>query len=160
MVKEVDWQTKLIEQIKRENGYGKKWATQWAVGVPDLILSIKDWGLVTTEVKLEKGWNKDTVRTIQFTTKQKEHAAKIVRADGICFGTVVVYNNPRDVAICPVPMSHPRKKLCVRLSELLKTSYHWQTGIHHIGGVEGTSSLTLGEFFRLAYNLTIETKSV
>lgn len=66
---EVKLQTKLIKDLRKGGAYAKKWATQLSVGVPDIIAVVE--GLtVFTECKFEKGWNKNTARTIKLSPKQ------------------------------------------------------------------------------------------
>ena len=81
---EVGWQSKILKRIKKEGGWGKKWATSYTVGVPDLILSFEEKGVCVTEVKLEKDWNTNTsiIKTTRFGYDGKGQAL-IRRAEDI-----------------------------------------------------------------------------
>lgn len=48
---ELQFQNHIIDSYKNQNGFAKKWATEWQTGNPDLICSIGDYGLHLAEVK-------------------------------------------------------------------------------------------------------------
>ena len=70
MPNEVQWQHKIIKRVKSEGGWGRKWSSTYAVGVPDLLLAHPNFGLIAVEVKLEKLWVKDTARTMNLSDIQ------------------------------------------------------------------------------------------
>lgn len=122
-MQEVDWQTKIVNRVKEQGGYGAKWATQFSVGKPDLILTHGDTLFV--EVKYETDWFKNTARTLGFTSKQNLEAQRINEAGGRCFGLVVIQNGLRDVKLCPVEMPDPRSQLRIKLQILQSERYDW-----------------------------------
>lgn len=155
MANEVDWQTKIIKRIKKEGGYGKKWATQYNVGVPDLILIPNVWTSVFTECKLEKEWYKNTTRTIAYKPKQCVEAQEINKSGGIAFGLIIIHNGPTQITLCPTPMPDPRRKFRTDLRELLRTAYDWRTSVSRINGETVSVPMGLGLFLKQAYETTI-----
>lgn len=130
MVKEVDWQYKIIKKLRGEGSYGRKWATQLTVGVPDLVLSFKSpffarEGLYLCEVKLEKGWKKNTKRTIALKPKQADELNNALEASGRAFVLVVVYHGPLDVWLAPVPVPPRREAMQITRDTLLDGAFKW-----------------------------------
>ena len=68
---ELKLQKHIIKLLKKEGGTGHKWATEWTVGVPDLVLAHPKTGLVLAEVKLETRWQSNTTRMIKLTDAQQ-----------------------------------------------------------------------------------------
>mgnify|MGYP006423657611 CR=1 FL=1 len=97
---ELDWQRRIIQSTKAQGGWGAKWATQWTVGVPDLILCLQGLGMFAMEVKLfdsvKPGWS----RKIHTTDKQKHELSKINEAGGLgLVGVVVKYDSGKRVSL-------------------------------------------------------------
>ena len=123
-------QRKIIEQMERHNGYGKKWKTDYAVGVPDLILSHLKTGLVVAEVKLEKDWNKNTARTIDLSQKQIFELQRIRNCGGrtaVLVGiTETGARGYRDVALCYMAVTTKAAPVVYR-DNLMRGEYDWST---------------------------------
>ena len=54
-MRETDDQLDILRTIKVGGGYGKKWATMYAVGAPDLICALPPIGIFLIEVKTPTG---------------------------------------------------------------------------------------------------------
>ena len=109
MTGELDWQRRIVKSAKAQGGWGAKWATQWTVGVPDLILCLRGFGMFAMEVKLfdsvKPGWS----RKIQTTDKQKHELNKINEAGGIGFvGVVVKYESSNKALLAAVDPEQER----------------------------------------------------
>ena len=109
MTSELDWQRRVIKSAKAQGGWGAKWATQWTVGVPDLILCLHHFGLFAMEVKLfdsvKPGWS----RKIHTTDKQKHELNKINEAGGIGFvGVVAKYESSNKALLAAVDPEQER----------------------------------------------------
>jgi hypothetical protein len=93
MGKETQWQSKILTRVRGEGGYGRKWATQYSVGVPDLITATQR-GVLFIECKYEGDWNKATSRKIKFSEKQKEQAWLINESMEAqqCIGLVIAHS--------------------------------------------------------------------
>lgn len=155
MVNEVDWQTNIIKRLKKEGHYAKKWATQYNVGVPDLILSFREYGAYFTECKLEKQWLKNTSRTIQYKPKQRDEAHNLLAAGSRAFGIVIIHNGPTKVWICPTVMPKPREQFQTELQTLLRCSYDWRTKRCTIPDLFKDTPIRLSSFLSMAYERTI-----
>jgi len=83
MADEIIWQRRIIKSIKSKGGWGRKWATQMTVGVPDLILALPHFGMFCAEVKLfqnvARGWKRKT----GVTEKQRHEINRINSANGL-----------------------------------------------------------------------------
>ena len=53
-MKELRLQDKIIESVKSHGGHGRKWSSQFQVGMPDLLLSLPLHSLFLAEVKIIK----------------------------------------------------------------------------------------------------------
>lgn len=100
MTDEIIWQRRIIKSVKNEGGWGRKWATQMTVGVPDLILALPHFGMFCAEVKLYQdaveGWNRRT----GVTEKQRHEINKINSAGGLGLVIgIVEYKNNNKYAI-------------------------------------------------------------
>ena len=126
---EVGWQSKILKRIKKEGGWGKKWATSYTVGVPDLILSFEEKGVCVTEVKLEKDWNTNTKRTLKLTEKQLDNLNKIRDAGGLGFVTLVVDNGSREqwVSIYPAPKMGEKLEVQGHYATSNQTALNWKS---------------------------------
>lgn len=104
-VKETAWQKKIIDSAKALQGYGKKWATQYSVGVPDLILSLPSYGLFLMEVKLIKDIpaSGKFSRKVNTTDKQKLELRKFSKAGALSCVGMITYCGPREVYLTVLP---------------------------------------------------------
>lgn len=94
-MKEIDVQRRLINSIQATGGFARKWASPYSVGVPDLIASVPEVGMVGIEVKFLKRWSKDTGRTVKLTDKQHDVLAKLNRAGGkVAVCIAATFTNP------------------------------------------------------------------
>lgn len=105
-MKEVAWQSKIIKRLRSEGAYARKWATQYAVGVPDLIIVgmagmnfLQVSASMFVEVKIEKNWGINTRRTINLSKKQIVEIAAIHKAGGIVRVMVVLEHAPNDATV-------------------------------------------------------------
>ena len=87
-MRELKIQHKLIDLIRKENGYGRKWASEYAIGVPDLVCSIPLIGTFFAEVKLHSGNIRD--RDIGVSDKQRHEMIKMMRAGAVAVVIAVV----------------------------------------------------------------------
>lgn len=109
--KELDLQKRIIDRLKLEGGHGHKWATEWTVGVPDLVLAHSIFGLALVEAKLEVDWRINTTRTIQLTELQRlelqkyqDAGAKVACIVGVTRLSASRYM--RDLTLCPYGIHH------------------------------------------------------
>lgn len=106
--KELPWQYKIIKSVRLQGGYGKKWSSTYAVGVPDLILSHPDFGTAFMEAKLEHSIKDGYDRKIDITERQR-HELSLLRASGaLALIGVVIYRSPRDVRLWCLPPTAER----------------------------------------------------
>ena len=128
MPNELSYQRKFIQVIKDHGGYAKKWSSTFAVGVPDLIVVFE--GLTCfVEMKLEKGWNKNTKRTIDVTPIQESELKGIVyRGGGIAVVALVVEKGYNDSAIALLAIQKPNDSgvFQVERDEVLQHSVDWK----------------------------------
>ena len=101
--KELNWQHKIVKSVRMQEGYGKKWSSTYAVGVPDLILSLPDIGPFFMEVKLEHSVKDGFNRKIDVTAIQQHELASLVAAGARALLGVVIYRGPRDVQLVALP---------------------------------------------------------
>lgn len=101
--KELTWQHKIIKSVRQQGGYGKKWSSTYAVGVPDLILSLPDIGAFLMEVKLEHSLKPGFDRQIKATPKQRHELASLVASGARALLGVVLYRGVRDVQLVALP---------------------------------------------------------
>lgn len=108
MVQEIDYQRKIVKDVRAQGGHGKKWATQLTVGVPDLVLSHHIWQEVALmEVKLFKDVKPRFRRKVGTTSKQQHELKSYWSAGGLSMVGVVVRYSPMSVYLCIVPWWHP-----------------------------------------------------
>lgn len=125
MLNEVKWQTKFIKRIRTEGGYARKWATQYTVGVPDLIAVLRhefESQCHFFEVKLEKNWFKNTNRTIDVSAKQLFELRSLQDA-GANVAVVLIAHifEGNDPVICVVRRQTWRDKPVINRSSLLNS---------------------------------------
>lgn len=140
MANEVTWQRKIIKRLCDEGGYGKKWATAYAVGVPDLILVTGALGLLVAEVKLEKNWNKNTDRTLGITSKQKKELNDIRDAGGSACVLLIVQQSPTQSYLNAFAPPGRRGVLTLSRDKALSGAYVWgERGLlsHYLFNLEG-----------------------
>jgi hypothetical protein len=92
-MKELDLQRRIIDEVKASGGWGRKWATQFQNGVPDLILTLPIEGTFFVEVKLVERANFDFTRfrpAIKTSRLQVQEMARIKAAGGVAFVLVGV----------------------------------------------------------------------
>lgn len=102
-MKELDLQKRIIDEVKAAGGWGRKWASSWQNGVPDLILILPatDTGFhgpLFVEVKLIERPEIDFDRykyPIKTTRLQVQELDAINRAGGIAFVLVGVISKSR-----------------------------------------------------------------
>lgn len=101
MVKEIDWQAKVVKRLKLEGCYARKASSTYAVGVLDLDVVIPGFGGMKIEMKLESELRLGQVwkRTIGYTEKQKEEAENVIKAQGAVLGLVVCHFSAANVSL-------------------------------------------------------------
>ena len=87
---ELDWQARIVKRIRDQGGYGTKVDTSNLIGRPDLLLATPEARMFMVEVKYEKDWNKNTMRTIGITPRQHEEIKLINDGGGTALVLVVV----------------------------------------------------------------------
>jgi hypothetical protein len=86
---ETEWQTRIIKSTRAAGGYGRKWSSQFQIGVPDLILSHSTCGPVFMEVKRETDCVYPCRRKLDLTSKQHQELRELERAGAqVCVGVV------------------------------------------------------------------------
>lgn len=140
MVNEIAWQRRILNQVAKEGGYGKKWATPYTVGVPDLVLSLPRVGLTLAEVKLETNWAKNTQRTIGLTEKQSLELSRFYTAGARTRVLLVVDNGEKDVFMNIFSPPEPRSVLKLSLTEARDRGFVWEYRGQRRGFVDWLSS--------------------
>ena len=87
---ELDWQARIVKRLNDQGGYGTKIDTSNLMGRPDLLLATPEARMFMVEVKYEKLWNKNTMRTISITPRQHEEIRLINEGGGTALVLVVV----------------------------------------------------------------------
>lgn len=90
-MKEKEWQRKIVQTIKDEGGWGRKWASPYAIGVPDLILCHGLFSTYFMEVKHLDVTNRSTKPVlVGLTDNQVSTCRQIEKAGGkVVVGAVV-----------------------------------------------------------------------
>lgn len=108
-MKELDLQKRIIDEVKAAGGWGRKWASTWQNGVPDLILILPpseyccESEIVFVEVKLIERANFNfTTAPVKTTRLQRQEMERILEAGGIAFVVVGVIT-PEGGRLYPVP---------------------------------------------------------
>ncbi len=125
---ELAWQRKIIQRAGVRGGYGRKWASQYSVGVPDLIL-VHGGNVCFVEVKLEKVTAARYFRhTLKVTAKQEYELQRLRAAGAMAFIVAVLYYGRAKAYLLPV---FPDGDYVVS-SDDIERSYDWY-GSHSIG---------------------------
>jgi hypothetical protein len=90
MVKEVEWQRRIIKCTTNEGGMGRKWSSAYQVGVPDLVLALPTIGTILTEVKLLHVSSLNFKRDLGITPKQKDTLKRFQVGGSFVFVSTVV----------------------------------------------------------------------
>ena len=108
---------------------------EYAVGVPDLILSHPEFGIVVAEVKLERNWGKNTYRTVKLTDKQaielysiRASGGKVIILVGVASGPIHTYKDVKLSALSVFEFN-----VCmgeIKRNNLLIDHYEWG---HNLG---------------------------
>lgn len=107
MPTELEWQRRIIKSAKKQGGYGKKWASQFIVGAPDLVLSFPQLGPLFMEVKLLRDVNQNIEwqRKLEVTKKQRHELQELRNAGAdVLIGAVVEFRD-KDVVLIGAPIS-------------------------------------------------------
>lgn len=86
---ELRFQNHIIDTYKIEGGTGKKWASEWAVGNPDLILSCSGVGVHLAEVKHRPTFTLSRPILNPMAKKQISVAREYVASGGLVFLYIV-----------------------------------------------------------------------
>ena len=131
-MKETDIQAGIIKQIRGDGGHGHKWATDYAVGVPDLICGIPGLGVALIEVKFEKKWDLNRARTIKMEPKQILEINKYRATGGVAFGLVAVETmTDKLLQLCPIKGTEYGRRYYRK--ELLVNSIDYHPGVVDTG---------------------------
>lgn len=104
-MKETDFQTLIRKSLERQGGFGRKWASEWHVGPPDLILThLEIGGPAFMEVKLIKEPSAKFNQKLNVTDKQHEYLGNLQKSGCVALVGVVVYwrRNRWDLVAVPV----------------------------------------------------------
>lgn len=88
--KELRFQSHIIDSYKNWNGYGRKWSSEWTVGVPDLVLSLPLFGGHLAEVKHRPTWDFGKIYKNPLTDKQQEDCEAYHEAQCNVLGMVII----------------------------------------------------------------------
>lgn len=126
MADELAWQRRFARRVTEEGGYGKKWSSTYAVGVPDLILGTPEIGLFVAEAKLEKDWNMETKRTLALTDKQILELHRIAEGGGTTSILVFLEQTPRECYVNLFPRPQIRDRLTLSRTDMITGAFKWQ----------------------------------
>jgi hypothetical protein len=124
-LKEIDWQTKIIESAKLVGGYGKKWASPFNKGVPDLIIGLPKLGGWLFEVKVvdAKEWVVEKKTPVRM--KQLYELRMFAKA-GMQAGIMIVVRMPNDINYLAVmPPDHDEFTVELDMMILHKRAVRW-----------------------------------
>lgn len=100
---EITLQRLLIKKMERIGGYGRKWASAFAVGLPDLIL-IRNGISLYVEMKYIRSMSKAFKRKVDLTPKQTLELNRIRDAGAKSVVAVVVeYMNEKYIVVLTPP---------------------------------------------------------
>lgn len=124
MSNELEWQRRIIKSVKSQGGWGAKWATQWTVGVPDLVLCLPQPGVFVMEVKLFKDVKPRWSRQVGTTVKQRHSLSEINSAGGLgLVGVVVKYAGTNKTLLAAL---HPATDTLSETSMDLRPKVEWE----------------------------------
>jgi hypothetical protein len=104
MPREIDFQTMIINSVRRDGGYGSKWSSSVQIGKPDLILVHHRIGSAFVEVKKEELGKLYTMsRELKVTPKQENELKMINDAGGLGMVMVVIDGGHRDRYLVALP---------------------------------------------------------
>jgi len=133
MSNELEWQRRIIKSTKSQGGWGAKWATQWTVGVPDLVLCLPEPGVFVMEVKLFKDVKPGWSRQVGTTVKQRHSLSEINSAGGLALvGAVVKYSGTNRTLLVGV---HPSTEVLSETSIDMRPSVEWKNKSFDIVGL-------------------------
>lgn len=133
MSNELEWQRRIIKSVKSQGGWGAKWATQWTVGVPDLVLCLPEPGVFVMEVKLFKDVKPGWSRQVGTTVKQRHSLSEINSAGGLgLVGAVVKYAGTNKIILVGV---HPSTETLSETSIDIRPSVEWKNKSFDVRGL-------------------------
>lgn len=86
---ELKFQDHIVDSYGLAGGYAKKWASEMAVGNPDLVCALPGVGVHLVEVKHRPDWRLGNEYANPLTAKQMQVARDYTKAGGVVFGAVV-----------------------------------------------------------------------
>jgi len=91
-MKELDFQTEVVKSVKMIGGYGHKVSDRFKVGVPDLLISAPNCGIILFECKAFVGIMPHVFdRQTGITAIQQEHLKRINDCQILPVGAQLVY---------------------------------------------------------------------
>lgn len=103
---EITLQRLLIKKMEQIGGYGRKWASAYAVGLPDLIM-IRNGRSVYVEMKYVKSTAEKFMRKVSLTAKQTIELNKLRSVGAKAVVAVVIdHKNERFVLIALPPANN------------------------------------------------------
>ena len=109
--RELTFQSHIIDTYKLEGGTGRKWASEWQKGPPDLVLSCPVVGTHLAEVKHHPTFSVHRAIQNPMTPKQISVAEEYIKAGSHVFLFLVSGNHARDAAL------HVYKPLITKTNE-------------------------------------------
>ncbi len=89
-MKELTFQTRIVDSVKAQGGYARKLAHRFAIGVPDLIIHLPNYAPFLMECKWISDPIEDMNRAIALTEKQKLELIRINAPNALMGSTVGV----------------------------------------------------------------------
>lgn len=87
---ELKFQDHICDSYAACHGYARKWATEWQVGMPDLVASLPHYGCHLAEVKHRPEFVMGGDYKNPLDPKQRQVARKYTEGGGLVFGLVVI----------------------------------------------------------------------
>jgi hypothetical protein len=87
--RELVFQSHILDSYANCGGYARKWASEWQVGVPDLICTLPDIGCHLVEVKHRPLWLSRPVWDNPLEPKQREICKDYMKGGAIVFVGVI-----------------------------------------------------------------------
>lgn len=88
-VSENEWQTRICKRIREQGGYAKKWASQFLIGVPDLIIICGEFKWFVEVKKIDCVESKPFKKRLNLTPKQRKEIQDIMESGGDAYVLVV-----------------------------------------------------------------------